>query len=99
VIDLQVDEALLQRLEKLSALKIADEKREEVIGQLDEIVAFVDNLSELNTDGLDPRFTMEGIPTHLREDDAREQSSVSSDILAKAQKSEDDYFIVQNIIE
>ena len=40
---MQIDNALLQRLEKLSHLKVADDKREEIIGQLSEIVSFVDN--------------------------------------------------------
>ena len=53
---MQVDDALLQRLEKLSYLKIADDKREEIISQMSEIVSFVDNLSELNTDGVDETF-------------------------------------------
>ncbi|MDX1295756.1 MAG: Asp-tRNA(Asn)/Glu-tRNA(Gln) amidotransferase subunit GatC, partial [Sulfurimonadaceae bacterium] len=39
-----VDDALLTRLEKLSYVKIADDKREEIIGQLSEILTFVDNL-------------------------------------------------------
>ena len=41
---MQVDDALLSRLEKLSYLKISDDKRQEIIAQLSEIVGFVDNL-------------------------------------------------------
>lgn len=40
---MQIDETLLQRLEKLSFLQIPDEHREEMIAQLSEIVSFVDN--------------------------------------------------------
>ena len=55
---MQVDDALLTKLEKLSFLKVSDDKREEIIGQLSEIVSFVDNLSELNTDGVDDNFAL-----------------------------------------
>ena len=41
---MKIDNELLQKLEKLSSLKISDEKREGVINQLSEIVSFVENL-------------------------------------------------------
>ncbi|MGB3961544.1 MAG: Asp-tRNA(Asn)/Glu-tRNA(Gln) amidotransferase subunit GatC, partial [Sulfurimonas sp.] len=65
---MQVDNALLTRLEKLSYLKISDDKREEIIEQLSEIMSFVDNLSELNTDNVDDKFAMNNSSTYLRED-------------------------------
>jgi len=45
---MQIDDTLLNKLEKLSALQISDEKREEVKKQLSEIVSFVDILNELD---------------------------------------------------
>ena len=56
---MKIDEKLLQRLEKLSYLQIPDESRAEMIAQMSEIVSFVDNLSELNTDGINPTFSMD----------------------------------------
>jgi len=96
---MQVDDALLQRLEKLSFLKVSDDKREEIIGQLSEIVSFVDNLSELNTDGVDDSFAMTAQSTPLREDVVNSNPTISSDIIAHAPKSADNFFIVPKIIE
>ena len=45
---MQIDDALLNKLEKLSSLKIGDEKRDEIKRQLSEILSFVDVLGELN---------------------------------------------------
>ena len=96
---MQVDDALLQRLEKLSFLKIADNKREEIISQMSEIVSFVDNLSELNTDGVDDSFAMSDASTFLREDTASCNTNVNDEILKNAPKSGDHFFIVPKIIE
>lgn len=96
---MQVDDALLTRLEKLSYLKISDEKREEIIEQLGELVAFVDNLSELNTESADDTFAMTDSGTYARPDKVKSDISVSKEILAHAPKCEDDYFIVPKIIE
>jgi len=63
--NMQVDDALLSRLEKLSFLKVDDDKRAEIVEQLSEIVGFVDNLSELNTENVDANFAMSDNATPL----------------------------------
>jgi len=96
---MQIDDALLTKLEKLSYLKISEDKREEVIKQLSEIVSFVDNLSELDTTDLNPTFGMTDKGTLLREDTPSSSKSVSESILSNAPLSEDNFFIVPKIIE
>ncbi len=96
---MQVDDALLSRLEKLSFLKVSDDKRQEIISQLSEIVSFVDNLSDLNTDGVDDNFAMSDASTKLREDTINSSPTVSQEILNNAPKSVDSFFIVPKIIE
>ena len=96
---MQVDEVLLKKLEKLSFLKIADDKREEIINQMSEIVSFVDKLSELNTDGVDDTFAMNDSSTFLREDKPSCDTSVNDAILKNAPQSADHFFIVPKIIE
>lgn len=96
---MQVDDALLTRLEKLSFLKVSDDKREEMIAQLSEIVSFVDNLSELDTEGVDDNFAMSDMATPLREDTVKSSASVNDDILQNAPHSADHFFIVPKIIE
>jgi len=96
---MKVDEILLQRLEKLSFLEIPQENRAEMINQMSEIVSFVDNLSELNTDGISPTFSMENSATLLREDIGSVDQSINDDILAHSPHSQDHFFIVPKIIE
>jgi len=96
---MQVDDALLSRLEKLSFLKIDEEKREEIVAQLSEIVGFVDNLSELDTTDIDATFAMSDTPTPLREDTPQSNPAIHEAILQHAPKSADDFFIVPKIIE
>lgn len=96
---MQVDDALLTRLEKLSFLKISDEKREEIIQQLSQIVNFVDNLSELDTQGVDDKFAMSNASTFLREDIPYCDFDINDSILKNAPMSDDHFFIVPKIIE
>ncbi|MGB5964790.1 MAG: Asp-tRNA(Asn)/Glu-tRNA(Gln) amidotransferase subunit GatC [Sulfurimonadaceae bacterium] len=96
---MQVDDALLKRLEKLSFITVDDAKREEIIAQLSGIVDFVDNLSELDTENVDDNFAMNDSGTPTREDKSSCDSSINDDILEHAPHSEEHFFIVPKIIE
>ena len=96
---MQVDDALLTRLEKLSFLKVSDDKREEIISQLSEIVSFVDNLSALDTTGVDDNFAMSDMATPLREDIPSCDTNINDDIIKNAPRSGDHFFVVPKIIE
>jgi len=94
-----IDNTVLEKLEKLSMIKIDDNKKEELATQLTEILAYVDNLAELDTDSLSPSFsTLEG-GTPLREDSAIQQSEIARNIFSHAPNTENDFFIVPKIIE
>ncbi|HUH43297.1 MAG TPA: Asp-tRNA(Asn)/Glu-tRNA(Gln) amidotransferase subunit GatC [Sulfurimonas sp.] len=96
---MQVDDMLLSKLEKLSFLKIADDKRDEIISQLSEIVNFVDNLSLLDTQNVDEKFAMSDDATLLREDVAFCDTSINESIIKNAPLSSDNFFVVPKIIE
>jgi len=96
---MKIDNELLSKLEKLSSLKIADEKREETIKEIGQIVDFVENLSELDLDGKDDHFsTIEG-GTPFREDEPSVNPEIIKDILSHAPKSKEGFFVVPKIIE
>lgn len=96
---MQVDDKLLSRLEKLSYLKVSDDKRAEIVEQLSEIVNFVDNLSELDTAGVDSAFAMNENSTPLREDTPKCDTAINDDILRHAPDAAEHFFIVPKIIE
>jgi aspartyl-tRNA(Asn)/glutamyl-tRNA(Gln) amidotransferase subunit C len=96
---MQIDHTVLEKLEKLSHLRIDDSKKEAVIEQLSGILNYVDNLNELDTETLDASFsTLEG-GTPLRDDSPRKPNDIAKDILSHAPQAQDDFFIVPAIIE
>jgi len=94
-----IDNTILAKLEKLSHLHVDESKKEEIIGQLSEIVSYIENLGELDTEHLDASFsTLEG-GTPMREDIPQEQPQIGQKILSHAPRHEDDFFVVPAIIE
>lgn len=96
---MKIDDALLQKLEKLSSLKISDEKREGVIHQLSEIVSFVENLNELDLAQEEATFTTVAGGTPMREDNPFVNPDIIKTILTHAPQSENGFFVVPKIIE
>jgi aspartyl-tRNA(Asn)/glutamyl-tRNA(Gln) amidotransferase subunit C len=96
---MQIDDAVLAKLEKLSHLRIDEDKKEEVKEQLTGILNYIENLNELDTDMLSASFsTLQG-GTPLREDKPREENTIAKSILHHAPKSSEDFFVVPAIIE
>ena len=94
-----IDNKVLENLEKLSMIKIDDDKKDELSKQLTEILEFVENLNELDTSNLDAYFSTLSGGTPLREDIPQSKPQISKDILSHAPHAEDDFFIVPKIIE
>ncbi len=93
---MQIDDTLLQRLEKLSMLEIKDEHKESVKGHLAEILGFVENIFALETSTLK---TDTDLCTPLREDEPKSQPNIAKEILSQNKHSQDHYFVVPKIIE
>ncbi|WQV52541.1 Asp-tRNA(Asn)/Glu-tRNA(Gln) amidotransferase subunit GatC [Helicobacter pylori] len=93
---MQIDDKLLQRLEKLSMLEIKDEHKESVKGHLAEVLGFVENIFALETHDLK---TDTHLSAPLREDKPKSQPHIAKEILSQNKHSQDHYFVVPKIIE
>ncbi len=94
-----IDNTVLAKLEKLSMLKIEESKKEELASQLTEILAYVENLAELNTEHLDAAFSTLDGGTPLREDTPKSNNEIAKSIFTHTPHAENDFFIVPKIIE
>jgi len=96
---MHIDGRLLEKLETLSRLHIDADKKEEVMRQLSDILGYIENLNELDTEGLDAAFsTLEG-GTPLRKDEPVRDEATAQAILSRAPQAEEDFFVVPAIIE
>lgn len=95
---MNIDDSLLSKLEKLSALKIADEKREETKENLSEIVAFIEILNELDLSSCKTTVNTVNTSSPFREDVVI-KSDVVSTVLANSPKHDENFFIVPKVIE
>ncbi len=83
---------------KLARLSLTDEELGEMTGQMDAILAYVDKLNELDTDGIVPMAHAVPMANAFRGDDV--VASIGTEAaLANAPKGADGCFVVPKVIE
>ena len=83
---------------ELARLEFKEEELEKFTEQLGNILEYIEQLNELNTDNVEPTSHVLDISTPLREDKVVEWLS-TEEVLKNAPESEDDFFVVPQVIE
>lgn len=94
-----VDDKLLDKLAKLSSIKISKEQKESLKGEFSDILTFIDNLNSIDVSGVEASYTTLKGGTPLREDIVQKDEEFVSTLFRNAPKSENGYFVVPKILE
>ena len=95
---MEVNNKLIQDIAKLSKLKFDDSAEEKMKSDLEKMLAFVDTLNEIDTEGIDPLIYMSEEVNVLREDKVSEKIS-QEDALKNAPEKDSDYFKVPTVFK
>jgi len=95
---MSVDKETVQKIARLSRIAISDEEAEAMVPELNGILAWVEQLGEVNVTGVEPMTAV--IPNKLRlRDDAVSDGDKREDVLKNAPAREDAFFGVPKVIE
>ncbi len=86
------------KVSELARLEFKEEELEKFTEQLGNILEYIEQLNELNTDNVEPTSHVLDSSTPLREDKVVEWLS-TEEVLKNAPESEDDFFVVPQVIE
>ena len=95
---MKVNNKLIQDIAKLSKLKFDDSAKEKMKADLEKMLAFVDKLNEIDTEGVNPLIYMSEEVNVLREDKVSEEIS-QEDALKNAPEKDSDYFKVPTVFK
>lgn len=95
---MQIDRDLVLYLEKLGRITLDEAQREESMKDLQDIVTYIDTLSELDTEGVEPASHSFPIPNVMREDVVTSTPNTEA-ILANAPEQKDGCFVVPKTVE
>jgi len=95
---MQVNDALIDKLSKLSMLRFNEKEREEIKSDLEKMIGFVDKLKELDTTNVEPLLHMSEHVNVLREDVPGNMLS-REEALKNAPNHDGIYFKVPKVIK
>lgn len=95
---MSVDTATVKRVAKLARIAISDDRAEELKGELNTILGFVEQLQEVDVDGVEPMTSVVDMEMRKRSDGVTDGDKVE-DIVANAPMSDDGFFMVPKVVE
>ena len=95
---MSVDSATVRHVAKLARIAMSDAEVEAMVPELNNILGWVEQLGEVNTDGVEPLTAVIDQKLRLR-DDAVTDGDRREEVLANAPDAQHGFFAVPKVIE
>jgi aspartyl-tRNA(Asn)/glutamyl-tRNA(Gln) amidotransferase subunit C len=95
---MSVDTDTVRRVAHLARIAVADDEVENLKGELNAILAFVEQLAEVDVAGVEPMTSVTPMAMKMRNDEVTD-GGIADAILANAPAREDHFFLVPKVVE
>ena len=93
-----IDAATVKKVASLARIREPDERLEALASELNGILAWIEQLNEVDTEGVEPMTSVVEAKLPMRQDVVTEPGDPAR-ILANAPKTERNFFIVPKVVE
>ena len=95
---MSVDADTVRRIAHLARIAVAEDEVEHLRGELNAILAFVEQLSEVDVEGVEPMTSVIPMAMKKRPDEVTD-GGIPDDILKNAPAAQDGFFMVPKVVE
>jgi aspartyl-tRNA(Asn)/glutamyl-tRNA(Gln) amidotransferase subunit C len=95
---MSVDQTTVKRIARLARIAVTETEVTHLQGELNAILAFVDQLSEVDVDGVEAMTSVSPMVMKKRQDIVNDGNDAER-VLKNAPVREDDYFVVPKVVE
>ena len=95
---MSVDKDTVRRIAKLARIAMDDQQAAEMEAELNALLAWVEQLSEVNVDSVPPMTSVVEQRLRMREDVVTD-GGYADDLMKNAPQSEDHFFVVPKVVE
>jgi aspartyl-tRNA(Asn)/glutamyl-tRNA(Gln) amidotransferase subunit C len=95
---MSVDLATVKRVARLARLAVSEEEAQKMMGELNGILGFVEQLSEVNVKDVEPMTSVTPMVMRKR-DDVVTDGDKADDIVANAPATTENFFMVPKVVE
>ncbi len=93
-----IDAATVRKVAKLARIAVPEDRLEPLAAELSGIMNWIEQLGEVNVDGVEPMTSAVAAKLPMREDVVSDGGS-SAKVLSNAPRSADGFFIVPKVVE
>jgi len=95
---MSVDAETVRRVAHLARIAVAEEEIEPLRGELNAMLAFVEQLAEVDIKGVEPMTSVAPMAIKMRKDEVTD-GGIADAIMANAPAREDHFFLVPKVVE
>lgn len=95
---MSVDAATVRRIARLARIDVPEADVAGLQGEINAILGFVEQLGEVNVDGVEPMTSVMPMALKMR-DDVVTDGEQAARVTINAPQSEDNYFLVPKVVE
>jgi aspartyl-tRNA(Asn)/glutamyl-tRNA(Gln) amidotransferase subunit C len=95
---MSVDAATVRRIAHLARIAVEDDEVPHLAGELNAILAFVEQLSEVDVEGVEPMTSVMPMVMKKRPDVVND-GDIADDVVANAPATENHFFLVPKVVE
>lgn len=95
---MHIDQDLVKKIAHLARIKVSDDDVKHLETELSNIMDWVEQLSEVDTDGVQPLTSVVDATLRMRADIVND-GGYPEDIVKNAPSSEDNFFVVPKVVE
>jgi aspartyl-tRNA(Asn)/glutamyl-tRNA(Gln) amidotransferase subunit C len=93
-----VDAVTTRRIAYLARIAVKDEEVAHLQGEINAVLAFVEQLAEVNVEGVEPMTSVTPMQMKMRQDVVND-GGIADAIVANAPATEDRFFLVPKVVE
>ena len=93
-----IDAETVRKVAYLARIKTAEDRLEPLAGELNGIMAWIDQLNEVDVAGVEPMTSNVAQPLRLRDDVVTDGARVEA-VLSNAPQSADGFYVVPKVVE
>jgi aspartyl-tRNA(Asn)/glutamyl-tRNA(Gln) amidotransferase subunit C len=95
---MSVDQNTVRRIARLARIAVRDDELPALEGELNSILDWVEQLKDVDTDGVEPMTSAVANTMQMR-DDVVTSGNHQKDVTGNAPKSEDGFYVVPRVVE
>ena len=95
---MSVDAATVRRIARLARIAVSEAEVPHLQGELNAMLAFVEQLSEVNVDGVEPMTSVTPMEMKKRADVVND-GGIPDDIVRNAPETQNHFFLVPKVVE